>query len=143
MKKAFLILSWAMYLPTLFFTILALGPASAHWTGANVPKEVIVAGLDVSLEAALTLTIPIVIWWWQKNLTWGTLCTYTALLSGGFVTKSAYQELHNNLAMSSMLTLCGVVTIFLSVYFMYKYVRHKVSLIVMKWRKHPRTSSKE
>lgn len=143
MKKAFLILSWAMYLPTLFFTLLALGPASAYWTGANVPKEVVVAGLDVSLEAAIALTIPITIWWWQKSLGWGTFCTYAFLLSCGLITQSVYQELKGNMAMSSMLMFCGVVAIFLSVYFMYKYVRHEVALVVMKWRKRPRFSNKE
>ena len=143
MKKALSILSWAMYLPTLLFTLLALGPASAYWTGAHVPEEVIVAGLDVSLEASLLLTIPIAIWWWQKSLSWGTFCTYTFLLSCGFVTKSAYQELHGNMAMSSVLMLCGVVTILMSACFTYMYMRYKIALIVMKWWKYPRTPSKE
>ena len=112
----------------MFLTILTLNAGSAHWTGVNIPEEVIVAGLFSSLYAALSLTIPIVILWWLKNLSWGTFAVYSLLLSAGFAMQSAYQELLGDALTSTIMWMCSATMASLSVYFLYKNYLHMKAL---------------
>ncbi|MFZ2252559.1 MAG: hypothetical protein WAW13_00125 [Minisyncoccia bacterium] len=90
----------------------------------NIPAEIIVAALHIALYSALLLAIPIAIRWWLKNHTWGTFGVYFFVLSAGLIMQSVYQELRNELALSSLLFFAGVACVLLSAYFMYKNFLH-------------------
>lgn len=128
-KKLLLVFAWVVYLPALFFATLSLVAGSAYWMGTDFPAGAILAGLRLTLYAALILTIPIGIRWWLKNLTWGTFAVYSFLLSAGFVMQAAYQELLDEMMVSNIMYALGAVVVPLSWYFFYKNIMHTKAVV--------------
>lgn len=120
MKKLLQAFMWGFYMFALFFTTLMCILGSAYWTGMDIPAEIVVAALHNTLYLALHLTIPVALRWWLKDVSWGTFAVYFFLLSVGFVMQSVYQDLRDEVVLSTALLLAGMAGVPITAYFMYK-----------------------